>query len=849
MSYFNPGQLDLEELAKLYGGIPAPTNTRPPAVMPVSKPADLGFDTSSLLQNLNMQDILPPLRKPDAPIASIQPPAKTRAQIAAEYTAQAPERLREQESLQAAMATHLAETQPVTEPTLQTNDALTKAMSGMFNIPTTEELAGLVEQAKTTAAKAAAAKVEATAQAAKDKEVYDYLANPGPPPTGTETIDRFIAGIGPASLITLDEIQANPAYANMSLSQQKALVDSSNANNINTKQSAAAQEAKDFWATQDYDPNKYKVAPDASFGEKITGLARVSDSVFQSIARGNVPKGAIGQYAGMAQLGDNPMPSLAEMLNGVNVNVGGRSGGSLAGSSPITQYMAQSSIPPYLKIPGSSSSAAAGLVGHDDVNRVYMNTGEDLSKKYRNMAGKGKWIIPEGGGTIGAYDIQFVNDAYDPRAGGSGFFNDYLMPVATAVMTYFNPIMGVAMAGTKAAAGETLHLKDYASALMGGLKASKILEAPTKAVAATATTPAIAADAGSGLFNNALTYDQSVKALNTAFAAADGDIVGGVVSQFGDVLTEKALGGKDGDFLTGLKADYNINSDDLIKGLVKSEKALLAGAPLQEAVLQGVGKYITEGGSLGTGGNFKTPEILKKLEDVVRTVGSQIDDTILQPIKETLPVIVNAAEKIGKPIEKGLRAVNDAVVKPVVETAIDAGSAVNREVVKPVVGAVEEVGKPIERGIRAVNEAVIEPVVDTAIEAGSAVNRGLVKPVVDFLRGINLPNLPNPNAPRSGQYNPNQELAYLQQFMNRPSTTQPAIIPEVTEGDPYAAFDWETIFRTKEQADEYASALGVDVDADPDSVALQELSLDFARGGVVRGNDLDQLIQILEGNR
>jgi hypothetical protein len=88
------------------------------------------------------------------------------------------------------------------------------------------------------------------------------------------------------------------------------------------------------------------------------------------------------------------------LAGGVGVG-GGGGGGSLAGSSPITQYMAQSSIPPYLNIPNSSSSAAAGLVGHDDTNRVYMNTGEDLNKKYPNMAGKGKWIIPEGGGTVG----------------------------------------------------------------------------------------------------------------------------------------------------------------------------------------------------------------------------------------------------------------------------------------------------------------------------------------------------------------------------------------------------------------------------------------------------------------
>ena len=593
------------------------------------------------------------------------------------------------------------------------------------------------------------------------------------------------------------------------------------------------------------------LSADASLQEKTAYYSRQNDPEFQSILSGTAePESYETAGARHIQTELAKGRSLGDIL-ATGVGVGGT-----VNDPYIQEYQRRlGGSPARIKIPNSSTSTAAGLVGHDDSSEVYFNPGPgvDLNKIYPNLAGKGTWSIPKGGGTPGSYDIVYTPNAYDPRAGGAGLFNDVLMPAATAVMGFYNPAFAVAKVANKAAAGETLKLGDYASAIMGGLKASKILEAPVKAVAATATTPAIPADAGTGLFNNTFTYEQSIKGLNTAFAVADGDIVGGVVSQFGGDLTEKALNtvGLNKTVLDGL----NINQDDLVQGMLTTEKELLKGASLDDALLKGVGKYITEGGSLGTGGNFKTPEILKKLEDVVRTVGSQIDDTILQPIKETLPVIVNAAEKIGKPIEKGLRAVNDAVVKPVVETAIDAGSAVNREVVKPVVGAVEEVGKPIERGIRAVNEAVIEPVVDTAIEAGSAVNRGVVKPVVDFIRDIdlprlpNLPNLPNPNAPRSGRYNPNQELAYLQQFMNRPSTTQPATIPEVTEGDPYEAFDWETIFRTKEQADEYASALGVDVDADPDSVALQELSLDFARGGVVRGNDLDQLIQILEGNR
>jgi hypothetical protein len=556
-----------------------------------------------------------------------------------------------------------------------------------LSIPTPEERAGYAAQA----AKAAATKVEATAQAAKDKEVQDYLANPGPLPTGTETLDRFIAGIGPSSLITLGEIQASPAYANMSLSQQKAIVDSSNANSINTKQSAAAQEAKDFWATQDYDPNKYKVAPDASFGEKITGLSRVSDSIFQSIASGNVPKGALGAYAGMAQLGDNPMPSIGEIGKGVlagGVGVGGGGGGgSLAGSSPITQYMAQSSIPPYLNIPNSSSSAAAGLVGHDDTNRVYMNTGEDLNKKYPNMAGKGKWIIPEGGGTVGAYDIQFVNDAYDPRAGGAGLFNDYLMPVASAVMGFYNPAFAVSQVATKAAAGETLHLGDYASAITNGLKASGMLTAPTKAVAATATTPAVAASAGNGLLG--FDYATSVKGLNTAFAVADGDIIGGVVSQFGDVLTEKALNtvGLNKTVLDGL----NINQDDLIKGMLTTEKELLKGASLDDALLKGVGKYIVEGGSLSLGtGGIQTPEFIKAIGNAVKDVGSAIDDAVLQPIKNTMPAVEDAVRAAGSAIDDAAQPLIQ-VAKDVADPIVEAGSAINREVVKPVVDVIEDV--------------------------------------------------------------------------------------------------------------------------------------------------------------
>jgi hypothetical protein len=69
-----------------------------------------------------------------------------------------------------------------------------------------------------------------------------------------------------------------------------------------------------------------------------------------------------------------------------------------------------------------------------------------------------------------------------------------------------------------------------------------------------------------------LLTNNPVKGLNTAFAVADGDIVGGVVSQFGGDLTEKALNsvGLNKDVLDG----FNINQDDLVKGMLTTEKEL-----------------------------------------------------------------------------------------------------------------------------------------------------------------------------------------------------------------------------------------------------------------------------------
>jgi hypothetical protein len=462
---------------------------------------------------------------------------------------------------------------------------------------------------------------------------------------------------------------------------------------------------------------KEPLPADASIQEQIAYYSRQNDPDFQSILSGTYKPDYEAAGAKYFQEELAKGRSLGDIIAG-GVGVSGTGGGQE--DPELQEYMRRlGGSPASITIPNSSSSAAQGMMGHDDSAKVYFNPGAgvDLNKIYPNLAGKGTWSIPEGGGTPGAYDIVYTPKGYDPRAGGSGIFNDYLMPVAQGVMSFFNPVAGATFAATKAAAGEDLTAGDIASLVTGGLQATGMMVKPVAAKAATATAPATAAVEGVGLFGNS--YNASKKALDVALAAADGNLPAAVVSAFGGNLTEKALDS------VGLSTDvlnsFNVNQDDLVKGLLTTEKALVSGSDLGDALLKGVGTYIKEGGAFGEGiPGFETPDIIKKLEDVVKVVGSQIDDVILQPVKETVPVLVEAAKE---------------AVRPVVE----AGSAINREVVKPVVGAIGDVAKATGDVIQTVTEPVIDVIDDVLDSSYDAINQ-----LDNFIDDIDLPDI---NAP------------------------------------------------------------------------------------------------------
>tara|TARA_R100000908_G_scaffold60423_1_gene37730 strand:- start:1418 stop:2971 length:1554 start_codon:yes stop_codon:yes gene_type:complete len=178
-------------------------------------------------------------------------------------------------------------------------------------------------------------------------------------------------------------------------------------------------------------------------------------------------------------------------------------------------------------------------------------------------------------------------------------------------------------------------------------------------------------------------------------AVASGDPALAVVSKYGKEYTTEALN-KAGLTDTILKDDYNINQDDLVEGLVRTEKELVKGTSFDEALLKGLGTYVKEGGSLSglpvpeLNVVLETPELLKKAEDVLRTVGSVVDDTVLQPPKEFVEAVAESTPS-PKVIEDIAREAG-STAEDVVRTA----GAVIDEPVQVIKEAAESIYEPLE---------------------------------------------------------------------------------------------------------------------------------------------------------
>jgi len=276
----------------------------------------------------------------------------------------------------------------------------------------------------------------------------------------------------------------------------------------------------------------------------------------------------------------------------------------------------------------------------------------------------------------------------------------------------------------KLVSGETLHASDYASLALGGMEMANIIKAPVDAAtAAQAGTDAMnavnvagtgnaiaagnaaqaAASAGTGVLG--LGYNAS-KALITGVVT--GDPVEAIALAYGPAIVKKAVGKLGvGDALNTWASDNNINADDLNAGISKTIKSLAKGDDIEDALLKGVGKYITEGGTI----------LPDAVEDALKTAGKQVAD-LVSPVTDVLSVL------------------NKNLIKPVASEVGDVLSAVDTEtrgllsavddkvlqpLTRPVGDVLSTADTAAREGLSAFDDAVLNPVGDVVEDVGQAV--------------------------------------------------------------------------------------------------------------------------------
>ena len=201
------------------------------------------------------------------------------------------------------------------------------------------------------------------------------------------------------------------------------------------------------------------------------------------------------------------------------------------------------------------------------------------------------------------------------------------------VVGLLNPTVALATTGAKLASGVDVSPVELATGLMTGLEMTGAVQAPVNAgkfdstklagpVAPTGST------AGTGLFGTS--YNQTKTALNVAAA---GDAKGAAIALVGDNIIKGGLKkvGIDEEAIKNAGIQY----DDFEAGVNKTVQKLAEGKELDEALAFGVGKYIGEGGTLGS---IDLPSINLPSIDLG-------DSEILGPIADAL----SAAETADSP--------------------------------------------------------------------------------------------------------------------------------------------------------------------------------------------------------
>jgi hypothetical protein len=146
------------------------------------------------------------------------------------------------------------------------------------------------------------------------------------------------------------------------------------------------------------------------------------------------------------------------------------------------------------------------------------------------------------------------------------------------------------------------------------------------------------------------TYGQTQTALNVAAA---GDAEGAALALVGDKLITGGLDKVGLDQATIENA--GIQYDDFQAGVGKVVSEVAGGTALDDALVQGLGKYIREGGTLGS---VDLPSVdlgidLSGLKDVIEPIVETVEDIgrpIVKLVEDAGRPIVEAAEDVARPV-------------------------------------------------------------------------------------------------------------------------------------------------------------------------------------------------------
>ena len=338
------------------------------------------------------------------------------------------------------------------------------------------------------------------------------------------------------------------------------------------------------------------------------------------------------------------------------------------------------------------------LLGNTDLQQGFTDKERE---EYRDLMKRGRFVDISGGTSrVGEYTMAWVEDPPEP-SGFSKFLNNPVVNVLGAI----NPVVGLATTAAKAATGEKLSPVEIASGLMTGLNMTGVVKPPV---------PNVAGDKGTGLFGT--TYGQTQTALNVAAA---GDAKGAAIALVGDNIIKGGLEKAGLDQATIERA--GIQYDDFEAGVGKAVQKLAAGEELDEALAHGLGKYIGEGGTLGS---IDLPSINLPSIDLG-------DSKLLGPIADAL----SAAETA---VRQGLSKFDKEVLQPVTKPTGDILSAVETEVRQGLSTLDKEVLQPFTQPIGDVAEDVAQSAGDMLSALDTAVRQAL--PDID-LPSIDLPSM------------------------------------------------------------------------------------------------------------